>query len=88
MSAEDKDAMGIINKIKEKRDKQVTKMFEEADSFLSVPLICIKYNYPFERFHCETEDGYILQIFRISGGKGSRPDDIYKNNNKRPAVIF
>lgn len=41
-------------------------------------MIILKYGYPFENFHFETEDGHILTAFRISGKKGKRPEDIYK----------
>lgn len=60
MSAEDKDAKEIMNKIKRKRDLEVLKIFDEPDALISVPQICIKYGYPFERFHYETADHYIL----------------------------
>lgn len=64
-------------------------MYDNDDVLLPLAQIVIKYNYPFERFHYETEDGYILTTFRISGPKGSRPEAIYEEGNKgRPAVIF
>jgi len=49
-------------------------------------MIILRYGYPFERFHYETDDGFILSIFRISGGKGSRPEDIYKK--QKPVVLL
>lgn len=46
----------------------------------------MKYQYPFERFHYETADDYIVTALRISGGKGASPLDIQKS--KRPVVVF
>ena len=60
LSEEDKDAMHIINKFKRKRDQEIIAMYETSDSLLAVAQICVKYGYPFERFHYETEDGYLL----------------------------
>lgn len=51
-------------------------------------MLAIKYGYPFERFVIETEDGYLIQAFRISGGQNSSPLDIYRPGTSRPAIIY
>jgi hypothetical protein len=49
-----------------------------SDALLSAAQICAKYQYPFEKFHYETDDDYILTAIRISGGKGASPLEIKK----------
>lgn len=61
-------------------------MFDSDGALLTAPQIILRYGYPFERFHYETDDGFILSAFRISGGKGSRPEEIYKK--KKPVVLL
>jgi len=51
-------------------------------------MIILKHGYPFERFHYETEDGFILTAFRISGGKGARPEEIHTKGVKKPVVVL
>lgn len=46
------------------------------------------YQYPIEKYFYETKDGYINSVFRISGGKGTKPWDNEKLNFKKPVVIY
>ncbi|XP_055523108.1 lipase 1-like, partial [Wyeomyia smithii] len=51
------------------RDFQV----DPADAHLTVPQLVSKYGYPVEQHRVITEDGYVLELHRIPGGKGAIP---------------
>ena len=82
----DQEVMGLQIKWKAKRDKAIQAMYDNDDVLLSVCQIITKYGYPYERLFYDTEDGFYLIAFRISGGKGARPEDIYKT--KKPVVVM
>jgi hypothetical protein len=42
------------------------------DAKLSFKELCVKYGYPFEEYEATTDDGYILTLFRILGGTGTK----------------
>jgi hypothetical protein len=52
------------------------------DHDLSFEEICDKYGYPLEKYTVTTDDGYILQTFRIPHGKGQT------YSSSRPALLF
>lgn len=43
------------------------------------------FSYPLSSYHVRTEDGYILKLFRISGGKNAQLDS---NVNKNKKVVL
>ena len=67
--------------MEKKRAQTLTTLHESGDTFLSIFQICAKYGYPIEQHFIDTEDGFILKAFRISGPKGSSPTYIYKPGN-------
>ena len=42
--------------------------------------------YPLSSYHVTTEDGYILKLYRISGGKNSKSEP--KNQNEKKVVFM
>lgn len=52
------------------------------DHDLTIDQICEKYGYPFDKYTVTTNDGYILQTFRVKHGK----DQTYQVG--RPVVLF
>lgn len=55
---------------------------DELDAFRSFEGICKTYGYLFESYEVNTDDGYILTLFRIPGKRGG------KAAKKKPVVFF
>ena len=45
----------------------------------------VEFQYPLEVYYATTEDGYILELFRIPGGKGEKADPQAKR--KQPIIL-
>jgi hypothetical protein len=52
------------------------------DHDLTFEEICEKYDYPLKKYIITTDDGYIMQTFRIPHGRGQN------YTSDRPAVLF
>jgi len=60
---------------------------EDADKDLTFEEIVTRKGYPLSSYSVRTEDGYILKLYRISGGKNS-PQSEQNNKNEKKVVFF
>jgi len=58
------------------------------DKKKSIMQIAKDYGYPIEQHFYETEDGYINRVFRISGPRGTTPQNNAAFGKKKPVIIY